>query len=141
MSQETLRTVTLERISFARFRVTNGAGDSIEVGEGGGAFSAVELLLAALASCSAADVDYITNKSAEPEKFALEARADKIRDEHGNRLTNVELNFEIEFPEGEAGDSARAVLPRAVAQSRDRLCTVARTLALPNELTFRTILT
>ena len=69
----------------------------------------------------------------------IEAWADKIRDEYGNRLINIEVTFNIIFPEGPAGDAAREVLPRAVAQSRDRLCTVSRTVALPNELTFRTI--
>jgi putative redox protein len=36
----------------------------------------------------------------------------------------------VTFPEGEAGDRAREALPRAVRQSRDRLCTVGRTVAV-----------
>ena len=34
----------------------------------------------------------------------------------------------MRFPEGEAGDRARERLPRAIEQSRDRLCTVSRTV-------------
>jgi len=134
MSEETLRTVTVERIGFARYRATNVKGVSIEIGDG--AFSAVELLLAAMASCAAADVDSITNKRAEPVSFSVTAKGNKIRDEHGNRMVNLALDFAIAFPDGPEGDAAQAVLPRAVEQSRDRLCTVSRTLALPNELTF-----
>jgi uncharacterized OsmC-like protein len=40
------------------------------------------------------------------------------------------LIFDLQFPEGEAGDAARAVLPDAIAKSRDRICTVSRTVAL-----------
>jgi putative redox protein len=131
-----MRAVTIERIGFARYRAINRRGDSIEVGEGGGALSAVELLLAALASCAGSDVEHITSKRAEPVNFSIEARGDKIRDEQGNRLINLRLDFKIDFPEDDAGDRARAVLPSAVAQTRDRLCTVSRTIALPNYLTF-----
>jgi uncharacterized OsmC-like protein len=45
-------------------------------------------------------------------------------------MTNLELTFRIRFPEGEAGDAARALLPDAVAKSHDRLCTVSRTVEL-----------
>ena len=34
----------------------------------------------------------------------------------------------MRFPEGEDGDQAREVMPRAIAQTRDRLCTVGRTV-------------
>jgi len=57
-------------------------------------------------------------------------RGDKVRDEHGNRLTNLVLTFDIEFPDDEAGRAAYDVLPRAVRQSHDRLCTVSRTVEL-----------
>ena len=40
------------------------------------------------------------------------------------------------FPDGPGGDEARAVMPRSVAQSRDRLCTVSRTIALPTPVEF-----
>ena len=49
---------------------------------------------------------------------------------------NLKVTFDIEFPEGEAGDNARAILPRSLAQTRDRLCTVTRTVALGEPVEF-----
>jgi uncharacterized OsmC-like protein len=131
---DTLRSVRIERIGFARYRATNKRGDTIEIGEGGNAFSAVELLLASMAACAAADVDHITSKRAEPDKFSVEARGDKVRDENGNHLINLRVTFDVQFPAGTEGDSACAALPIAVEQARDRLCTVSRTIALPNDV-------
>jgi len=42
----------------------------------------------------------------------------------------------VVFPAGPDGDRARSVLGRALAQSRDRLCTVARTIQLPTPVTY-----
>ena len=93
MADDTLRTVTIERIGFARFRAHNVRGGTFEFGEGGDGtdFGAVELLLVALAGCSAADVDYITNRRAEPESFAVEARGHKVKDDRGNRMADLPL--------------------------------------------------
>jgi uncharacterized OsmC-like protein len=60
--------------------------------------------------------------------FDVVAEGDKIRDEQGNRMTNLRVTFDVRFPEGEAGDRAREVLPRTIEQVRDRLCTVTRTV-------------
>jgi putative redox protein len=126
---DTERSVRLARTAKGRFRATNVRGGTIDLGEGADAdFTPVELLLVALAGCSAIDIDHITGKRAEPESFDVDARADKIRDEHGNRLTDIRLRFDPVFPEGPEGDAARAVLARAVAQSHDRLCTTTRTV-------------
>jgi hypothetical protein len=38
----------------------------------------------------------------------------------------------VTFPDGEAGDAARSVLQSAIERSRDRICTVSRTVALPS---------
>ncbi len=38
------------------------------------------------------------------------------------------MTFDVTFPEGADGDRAKESLPRAVAQSHDRLCTVTRTV-------------
>jgi uncharacterized OsmC-like protein len=91
-------------------------------------FSPVELMLAAIAGCTALDVDALTSRRAEPESFELRATADKVRDQSGNRLENIEVTFKVRFPAGEAGDGARSVLPDMVAKSHDRLCTVTRTV-------------
>jgi len=129
MTDETLRRVDITRLSKGRYTATNAAGTTITVGEGDDAFSPVELLLAAIAGCSAADVDYITAKRSEPERYDVTMTGNKIRDEQGsNRMVDLRLAFHVEFPDDEGGRAARAVLPRAVQQSHDRLCTVSRTV-------------
>ena len=124
------RSVSLERLSKGFYRATNKQGDTLDVGEGDGAFSPVELFLTALAACSAIDVDYIVGKRDEPTSFRLRSDANKVRDEGGNHLTDIVVTFDASFEDTEAGAAAHEVLPRAVKQSHDRLCTVSRTIEL-----------
>src|SRR6476659_8674538 len=128
MTDDTLRSIDLTRLEKGRYEATNARGGTLVVGQGGAdeSFSPVELLLVAIAGCGAIDVDSITAKRAEPTRFDVRMSGDKIRDELGNRLTNLRLTFEVEFPDDEAGRAAYDVLPRAVQQSHDRLCTVSR---------------
>ncbi|NYG57609.1 putative OsmC-like protein [Nocardioides daedukensis] len=134
---ETLRSVDLERIGIARYKAVNSRGGVLPIGSGEDPdFTPVELLLAAIAGCSAIDVDLITGKRAQPEAFSVHASGDKVRDENGNHLTNLRVTFDIAFPDGEDGDRAREFLPRAIEQSRDRLCTVSRTVALGSPVEF-----
>ncbi len=139
MADETLRRVQIERSALGQYRAINVRGGSLAFGTGeDDAFTPVELLLAAIGGCTAADVDYITVKRAEPDTFAITVTGDKIRDADGNRMTNLAVTFRITFPAGEAGDAARAVLPRAIAQSHDRLCTVTRTVEAGTPVESRT---
>jgi uncharacterized OsmC-like protein len=132
-ASNTYRYVDIAKIGDARYKATNRRGGVLPIGEGDDPdFTPVELLLAAIASCTAIDVEYITRKRAFAEAFSVRAEGDKVRDEDGNHLTNLRLVLDITFPEGEAGDAARAVLPDAIAKSRDRICTVSRTVALPS---------
>jgi putative redox protein len=124
------RSVSLERLSKGSYRATNKHGDTIVVGEGNGSFTPVELLLTALAACSAIDVDYIVGKRDEPASFRLRAEANKVRDERGNHLTDIAVTFDARFEDTEAGKAAQDVMPRAVKQSHDRICTVTRTVEL-----------
>ena len=55
---------------------------------------------------------------------------EKVRDEHGNHMIDLEVSFDVQFADGEAGDAAREVLPKAVERSRTSLCTVGRTVEL-----------
>jgi uncharacterized OsmC-like protein len=124
-----IREVVVERTAQGRFDVTNSRGGRIHIGAGGdAAFTPTELLLVAIGGCTAIDVDLLTSRRAEPEEFTIVVDAAKIRDESGNRLTDIEVIFRLRFPEGDDGDAARAVLPRAVSMSHDRLCTVGRTV-------------
>lgn len=126
---ETLRTVSVERVGAGRYAATNVRGGGIEIGSGEDAsFTPVELLLAALGGCTAIDADVATSRHAAPVRFRVEVQGDKIGDEEGNRMENLAVTFHVEFPEGPEGDKARAILPRAVRLSHDRLCTVSRTV-------------
>jgi len=139
MTDDPRRQVALTRLSQGHFRATNARGGTIEVGHTGDehVFSPVELLLTAIAACSAMDVDFITVKRSEPTRFDVEMSGDKIRDEQGNRMTDLVLAFDVAFPDDEAGRAAAEVLPRAVQQSHDRLCTVSRTVEVGSPIETR----
>jgi uncharacterized OsmC-like protein len=125
------RSIGITRIEKGLYEVTNVRGGTMRMGGGGDSddFTPVELLLAAIAGCSATDVDFITSKRAEPVEFAVTGEGVKIRDDQGrNGMDSLKVTFTIRFPEGEDGDAARQVLPRAIAMSHDRLCTVTRTV-------------
>jgi uncharacterized OsmC-like protein len=112
------REVQLRRLRKARFVATNARGGTLELGEGDDdAFTPVELLLAAIAGCTAIDVDYITAKRAEADSLEVQASGVKVRDEAGNRLEDLVVRL-----------AAGRVLPSAVQRSHDRICTVARTV-------------
>jgi putative redox protein len=128
---DSLRYVELTRQRKARYVATNRRGGSIEVGEGDdAAFTPVELLLTALAACTAMDVDYIVGKRAEAESGRLSSSARKVRDGQGNHLVDVKVVLDLRYPEGAEGDAARTALPMAVQRSNDRLCTVVRTVQI-----------
>ena len=125
------RSISMERVEKGVFEVTNVRGGTMRIGGGDSAdFTPVELLLTAIAGCSAVDVDFITVKRAEPETFTVEASGEKVRGDDGNRLDDLSVRFSVSFPEGEAGDKAREMLPKAIEMSHDRLCTVSRTVVL-----------
>ena len=125
------RSVSMERVSKGVFEVTNVRGGTMRIGGGDNDdFTPVELLLTAIAGCSAVDVDFITVKRAEPESFTVTAEGDKLRDDNGNHLGDIKVRFSVTFPEGDSGDAARDMLPKAIAMSHDRLCTVSRTVVI-----------
>ena len=124
------RSVSMTRVSKGVFDVTNVRGGTMRIGGDGPEFTPVELLLAAIAGCSAIDVDYITTKRTQPETFTVDASGEKLRDDSGNFMGGLEVTFSVTFPEGEDGDRAREMLPKAIAMSHDRLCTVTRTVEL-----------
>ena len=126
-----LRSIDLVKIGEGRYKATNRRGGVLPVGSGGDPdFTPVELLLAALAGCGAIDLDLVTAKRAPAETFAARAEGHKVRDEQGNHLVGLRVSFDLTFPDGEAGERAREVVPRTLQQVRDRLCTVGRTVAL-----------
>ena len=136
MAEDTHRQVSLARIANSKYVVTNEHGGQITIGAGDGTdFTPVELMLAAIGGCTAIDVDILTSRRAEPDSFAIDIGADKIRDAGGNRLTDITVTFRVVFPAGEGGDKARDLLPDAVKKSHERLCTVSRTVELGTPIT------
>lgn len=134
-----LRTVTLHHTGPGAFEIVNDRGTVISIGDGSNAdFTPVELLLAAIGGCAALDVDFLIRKRSTFEYFAVDVRANKIRDEHGNRLVDIEATFDAEFPDDDGGERARSYLATALQQSHDRLCTVTRTVVCGTPVTFQT---
>ena len=138
MTDDDHRQVTLERLDTGVYRATNPRGVQLTFGshdeEG---FSPVELLLAAIGGCSAVDVDTVTGRRAEPERFEITVAATKTRDEGGNILQDLQMTFHVTFPADEAGDKARDALPRAVQASHERSCTVSRTVEAESPIAVR----
>jgi len=139
MSEDTLRAVDLTRIERGRYRVVNPRGGFLDIGEGADTdFTPVELLLAAIAGCTAIDVDHLTTKSVEPRRFDVAVTAVKVSDGSGNRLEDITVSFDVSFPGDDAGAAMAARLPKAIEQSHDRLCTVSRTVELGSPVDTRT---
>ncbi|WP_217167798.1 OsmC family protein [Streptomyces sp. AC512_CC834] len=140
MSEHSERSVVVERTSSGHFVATNARGGSVSFGTSSDngqdtGFTPVELLLAAIGGCTAVDVDVATGRHAEPARFSVTVRGDKVSDDLGNRMTNIEVAFTVAFQDGEEAERARAILPRAVKASHDRLCTVSRTVEIGTPVT------
>jgi len=137
LSEQTHRSVDLHQIGVHRWKATNSRGGGVSIGPGEDPdFTPVELLLAALVGCGAADLDYVVGKRAPFETFQARAEGHKVRDEGGSHMVQLTVTFDVTFPEGEGGDAAREVLPRTLQQIEDRLCTVGRTVTLGDPVRF-----
>jgi putative redox protein len=137
-TDSTHRSVRLERIENSSYTAVNERGGKITIGTGAGTdFTPVELLLVAIGGCTAADVDILTSRRAEPDSFEIVVDGNKVRDAAGNHLTGLQVTYRIAFPAGEQGDKARDLLPDAVRKSHDRLCSVSRTVELATPVATR----
>lgn len=132
--------VTLQRMATGRYVATNARGVQLELGSDDDVFSPVEVLLAAIGACSAIDVDVVTSRRAEPERFEVTIGAMKVTDETGgNRLADVDVAFDVAFDDSPEGRQAAGLVPRLVRLSHDRDCTVSRTVELPTNLRMRVV--
>jgi len=130
------RSVTVQRTAAGRFTATSARGGSITIGTGDSPdLTPVELLLAAVAACSAVDVDAITRRRSEPDHFTVTAAGEKISDDLGNRLVDLLIDFDVRFPDTDDGRRAVEVLARTIRQSHDRLCSVGRTVEVATPVT------
>jgi putative redox protein len=125
------RWVTLDRVEEGIYVARNARGHELRFGskdpEG---FTPVEVFLASIAACTAVDIDVVTGRRSPAKEFEARMDAHYQRDESGNRLTDIRLTFHVRFPEGEAGDAARAILPKVAQTSHDKTCTVSRTIEI-----------
>ena len=117
--------------------ITNARGGTPTVGGSHHDFTAVELLLSAIAACSSIDVDYVTGRRAQPDSFDVDVDAEKVGDELGNLPGGHRHVLPGAVPQGDAGDAARRLLPDIVRKSHERLCTVSRTIILGTDITTR----
>ena len=140
MSEPKPFVVTLQRTATGRYVATNARGVQLELGSDDDVFSPVEVLLAAIGACSAIDVDVVTSRRAEPERFEVTIGAMKVTDETGgNRLADVDVAFDVAFDDSPEGRQAAGLVPRLVRLSHDRDCTVSRTVELPTNLRMRVV--
>jgi uncharacterized OsmC-like protein len=117
MSEDSFRTVSVERATVGRYVARNVRGGTLDVGTGeDNSFTPVELLLVAIGACTAIDVDLVVSRRAEPDTFLVNISGDKIRDEGGNRMEHLAVEFRVAFPEGPEGDAARAAPVHDIAQ-------------------------
>jgi len=125
-------TVDLSRLGQHHFEAANSRGGTLSFGrKKDGEFTPVELLLVAIAGCTAMDVDAITVKRSEPLRFHVSCSGHSTKSKHGNHVTDIAVDFDVEFPDSEGGHAAADVLEIAIRKSHDRLCTVTRTVELP----------
>ncbi len=118
--QDTLRFVELTRQRKARYVATNRRGGTIEVGEGDDATSTpVELLLTAIAACSAMDVvSILAKKRQRIESYNVEVEATQ-RDEYPQVLTRIDIVHDVVGPR-----LLEAAVRRAVELSATKYCPV-----------------
>lgn len=127
--------VTLTRLESGRYQARNSRGATIEFGTGDDQFSPGELFLASIAGCSAVDVDVVTSRRAEPESFEVIASGVKST-EGGNHFEDLTVRFRLRFGAGQQADAARERIPAAVRASRERECTVSRTVVAGTPVEF-----
>ncbi|QFZ24056.1 OsmC family peroxiredoxin [Saccharothrix syringae] len=115
----------MRRVGEHDFVAENGRGASVRVGRKGaeGAFTPVELLLAAAAGCAAVTAEtLVTRRVGE----GLAARADDVRPEGAHELHEVPVTLDYDVSALDEGQ--RAALEAAVRRAVEQLCTVTRTL-------------
>lgn len=139
MAEEiTPKQITLTREAEGVYVARNADGAEYRFGYNvDGALSSVELLMVAIAGCSATDLDMMTSRRAEPTKFEVTASADKVGGSTPAILRDIDVAFDVTFPEGEDGDKARARIEPALRSAHEKTCTVSRTVENGAQVTLR----
>lgn len=129
MSEDSSRSVHIERTGAQSFAITNTRGTTLHIGEGqNDDFTPVELLLAAIGGCNAVTVDALTKRS-EPELFDVDVVAQKTKSaDGGTQLEDIQVTFRVRFSDDESGRKMTERLPGAIEKSHRLYCTVGRTV-------------
>lgn len=107
--------------------IDNGGGHGSD-GRPSYAAGPMDLLLAAIAGCTAIDVSDILRKARQPfTKLIVHADGERAAD-HPRRYTAVTLTYEVH------GDVDPKVVDRAVQLSDEKYCSVSATFKLPCEV-------
>ena len=133
---ENYRQTKIERM---RYRAYGANGATLDFGVGEGLLTPVELLLAAIAGCSSVDVDAGTSRRSTPEVFEVLASALKQTEDGAVRLDDVEVDFDVRFPEDEQGAKAQKMVDRLIQLSEQKDCTVSRTVEHPTNVSFHNL--
>ena len=94
-------------------------------------------MLAAVAGCSAVDVDVVTSRRAEPKSFDLHVEGDRVNEDGASRLSEVRVGFDLSFPDTPEGNQARKLVDNLIRISHEKDCTVSRTVENPTQVAFR----
>ncbi|GAA1714876.1 OsmC family protein [Nonomuraea sp. AD125B] len=116
--------VWVERTEDGGFRATNARGAEVRIGGGDdeGAFTPVELLLAAVGGCNIVTVEPLTaQRGHRLVRLAMTVEAQKVE---SNRLGPVTVTYDVELPSEAAGEVFRAVAGRV----HEKYCTVSTSL-------------
>ena len=121
--------VEVRRTGKHLFTATNDRGVEIPIGRDGepGAFTPGELLLAAIAGCSAlTSENMLTRRVGEDARIAVRADRTKAEDDP-NKFASVQADFDVDL--GSIEDPAeREKLVEAVQRAIERFCTVSRSV-------------
>ncbi len=128
--------IDVTRVDKTHYRAQSPSGATVDFGQGEGLMTPTELLLAAIAGCSSVDVDVVTSRRSEPEVFDVHVEGDRVNEDGASRFATVRLNFDVRFPEDEQGQKAQSMVERLLKISKEKDCTVSRTVEHPTNVEF-----
>lgn len=120
--------VEVTRTGEHTFSATNGRGAQVDIGRDGApdAFTPGELLLAAIAGCSAVTSENLLVRRV-GEEAPLQVRADRTTDPADpNRFASAQVTFDVDLDR--VDPEQRAKLSAAVQRAVERYCTVSRSV-------------
>lgn len=128
--------ISLKRVSGAKFEATNAAGNTVvvdgpaDIGGVGAGMRPMEVLLVALATCSAVDVLHIMQKQRQP----LEDLDIDIEGVRADAVPAVYTDIKVVFTGGGAIELPK--LKRAVELSAEKYCSVSTMLRPTVRITY-----